>query len=390
MCAFIIGRKLHPFSALSTGRARFGPGALPCPVFKRSSSASARPFAKKAVRPCRVSGRSPTSCPKSSRAAFDYAHRKLPGPDLRVALADCAAVETNEFERRIGELISELATTHSVPKRELADYLRGVPAHRAPGLRRPSDPHGRTRRKNSLSTRRKSSRFSCRRGFRGSSPATSPRASTAGRSPSCAASASAPRCGSAEDPAQGRVTPRPRSSSSSTPRSRDRVKASTGLFSKVFELNAVAGVLPLRSVYLESDPPCLESPFVYGYDLAGLLFEWKWRYDSAEAGGGAEADSPAGGDRRRGARAGRRPPRPEAVSNVLLRPTEGGKFTMWVADFGWGQIQSVRSLELARVGPRGEQQRLASRGRRHRPLRLAAADRRRSRRPPPTTSTPSA
>ncbi len=49
-------------------------------------------------------------------------------------------------------------------------------------------------------------------------------------------------------------------------------------------------------------------------------------------------------------------------SNVLLHPTEGGKFTMWVTDFGLGQIESVRALELAKTGPRGEQQRLAQRG----------------------------
>src|SRR5215212_4675583 len=65
--------------------------------------------------------------PDVARAAFEYAQRKLPGPDFRTALADCAAVDANEFERRLGELISELATTHAVPKAELADYLRALP-----------------------------------------------------------------------------------------------------------------------------------------------------------------------------------------------------------------------------------------------------------------------
>ena len=41
--------------------------------------------------------------PEVARAAFDYAHKKLPGTDLRAALADCAAVEPEEFERRVGE-----------------------------------------------------------------------------------------------------------------------------------------------------------------------------------------------------------------------------------------------------------------------------------------------
>jgi formylglycine-generating enzyme required for sulfatase activity len=49
-------------------------------------------------------------------------------------------------------------------------------------------------------------------------------------------------------------------------------------------------------------------------------------------------------------------------TNVLLHPTEGGKFTLWIADYGWGQLESVRSLDLAKTGPRGDQQRLVARG----------------------------
>src|SRR5436305_2902591 len=65
--------------------------------------------------------------PDVARSAFEYAHRKLPGADFRTAIADCAAVDATEFERRVGELIAELATTHAVPKAELADYLRALP-----------------------------------------------------------------------------------------------------------------------------------------------------------------------------------------------------------------------------------------------------------------------
>ena len=66
--------------------------------------------------------------PEVVRAVFDSAYRKLPGPDLRLALADCAAVEPREFERRVGELISELGQTHAVPKAEMATYLGAFPA----------------------------------------------------------------------------------------------------------------------------------------------------------------------------------------------------------------------------------------------------------------------
>jgi formylglycine-generating enzyme required for sulfatase activity len=55
-------------------------------------------------------------------------------------------------------------------------------------------------------------------------------------------------------------------------------------------------------------------------------------------------------------------------SNVRVHPTEGGKFTLWVSDFGWGQISSARSLQLSRNStPRGEQLWLTLRGA-HSPL----------------------
>jgi serine/threonine protein kinase len=164
------------------------------------------------------------------------------------------------------------------------------------------------------------------------------------------------------------------------PESRDRVKAGTELFTKVFELNHVAGILPLHSVFLESDPPCLESPFVYGYDLTGLMFEWKWRYNTPKPEAALKlvrrlAAILASAHQKNMVHRDLKP------SNVLVHPTEGGKFTMWVTDFGWGQIESVRSLELARGG------RTAGPPLRCTPRR---SRRRRSRRPQPTTSTRSA
>src|SRR6185503_13169663 len=136
------------------------------------------------------------------------------------------------------------------------------------------------------------------------------------------------------------------------------VKGGTALFTQVFDLNEVPGVLPLRGVYQDTDPPCLEAPFVHGYDLAGLMFEWKWRYDSAKPEAALKLVRRLASIVAKAHEKGivHRDLKP---SNVLLHPTEGGKFTMWVSDFGWGQIESVRALELAKTGPRGEQQRLA-------------------------------
>ncbi len=146
------------------------------------------------------------------------------------------------------------------------------------------------------------------------------------------------------------------------PETEDRVRKGTELFTQVFDIHSVQGVLPLRSVYLESKPPCLDSPFVYGYDLAGLMLEWRWRYDHAKPEASLKLIRRLTAIVAEAHNAGviHRDLKP---SNVLLHPTDGGKkFTMWVTDFGWGQIESVRSLELAKLAPRGEQVRLAQRG----------------------------
>src|SRR5580700_7339964 len=66
--------------------------------------------------------------PEIARGTYDYATRKLPGADLRLALADCAAVEAREYERRVGELISEIAQTHAIPKAEFIGYMSALPA----------------------------------------------------------------------------------------------------------------------------------------------------------------------------------------------------------------------------------------------------------------------
>lgn len=298
--------------------------------------------------------------PDVARAAFDYAHKKLPGGDLRAAIADCAAIEPDEFARRVGELIVELATTHAVPKAELADYLRALPVTVRQILRRPSDPDGKTAPEKL--TLYKPEEFGV------FLPPRAPRFKPGDKPPGLDNWVLTDLRGlgqnsevwRGEDPEQPELSPAALKFVIDA-ESRDRVKASTELFTQVFDLNEVAGVLPLRSVYLETDPPCLEAPFVYGYDLAGLMFDWKWRYDSAKPEAALKLIRRLASIIAKAQDKGivHRDLKP---SNVLLHPTDGGKFTMWVTDFGWGQIESVRALELAKGGPRGEQQRLAQRG----------------------------
>ncbi|HEY1190490.1 MAG TPA: hypothetical protein VGE74_22850, partial [Gemmata sp.] len=298
--------------------------------------------------------------PDLAKTAFDYAHKKLTGDDLRTALADCAAVDPHEYERRLGELIAELSTTHAVPKTELADYLRALPVVIRQHLRRPSDPDGRTLPDHY--TLAKVEEFAALLPprvpkFR---PGDKPNGLDNWTLVELRGLGQNSEVWRGEDPDQPENSPAALKFVTD-PEASERVKTGTELFTRVFELNDENGILPLRSVYQETDPPCLETPFVYGYDLAGLMFEWRWRFASAKPEASLKlirrlvslvAKAQARGIVHRDLK----------PSNVLLHPTDGGKFTMWVSDYGWGQIESVRALELARSGPKGEQQRLAFRG----------------------------
>jgi formylglycine-generating enzyme required for sulfatase activity len=298
--------------------------------------------------------------PDAAKAAFEYAHKKLPGADLRAAVSDCAAVDGTEYERRIGELIAELATTHAVPKAELADYLRAFPVTMRQVLRRPSDPEGKTVPEQFVLNKPEDLAVFLPPRIPRFRPGDKPAKLDGWALTELRGLGQNTEVWRGEDAAQPDLGAAALKFVTD-PEATDRIKTGTALFTQVFELNDVAGVLPLRSVYLDSDPPCIEAPFVQGYDLAGLMFEWKWRYDSAKPEAALKlvrrlATIVAQAHEKGLVHRDLKP------SNVLLHPTEGGKFTMWVSDFGWGQIASVRALELAKGGPRGEQQRLAGRG----------------------------
>jgi formylglycine-generating enzyme required for sulfatase activity len=295
--------------------------------------------------------------PEIARGTYEYASRKLPGAELRHALADCAAVESTEYERRIGELISDIAQTHAVPKAEFTDYMRALPTMVRQALRRPTDPDGRTAsEKLTFYKPEEISPFL---------PPRLPRFRPGDRLDNWTLTElrGMGQCSEvwrAEDPKQGEHSPTALKFVTDSEVQKP-VKESSALFTKVFDLNSIPGILPLRSVYLESDPPCLESPYVYGYDLAGLLFDWKWRYDTAKPEAALKlikrlASIVAEAHNKGMVHRDLKP------TNVLFHPTVGGKFTLWITDFGWGQIDSIRCLDLAKSGPRGEQQRLAARG----------------------------
>ncbi len=117
------------------------------------------------------------------------------------------------------------------------------------------------------------------------------------------------------------------------------------LFRLILSVPPTSGLVPLRSVYLLADPPCFESAFVTGYDVGGLIRDWRWRNEAPKpeqtaaivkrvakiVGGLHQYDPPI-------VHRGLKP------ANILLHPTAEGKVTIWVSDLGWSEISSRLAL----------------------------------------------
>ena len=144
------------------------------------------------------------------------------------------------------------------------------------------------------------------------------------------------------------------------PEARESFDQHEALFQRILDLEPSNGLVHLRAVYLLGDPPCLESAFVSGYDLTGLMHDWRLRSERAKPDQAAliikriarvvgqlhQLDPPI-------VHRGLKP------SNILLHPTAEGKVTVWVSDIGWGQISS--DIAIKRIGP-VEARRQARRG----------------------------
>jgi formylglycine-generating enzyme required for sulfatase activity len=120
------------------------------------------------------------------------------------------------------------------------------------------------------------------------------------------------------------------------------------LFTRTFELTGQSGIVPLRTVYPDPKLVLLEFGYAPGYDLAGVMFDWRLRWgrpmpDPAASLVRRLADVVAKAHARRFVHRGLKP------SNAVLLPADGGRFTLWVTDFGWGQIAAA----LARTQPDG-------------------------------------
>lgn len=300
--------------------------------------------------------------PEVARAAFEYGKREFVGDELRSALGLVASADPADFAEALGAALERLEMIRPLPyKNDLGAYLGLIPQTAQQVLRRPSDPVG-----HSLPDGFKLDRAEDLIAFLPPRlPQFHPAANPAGLDDwELSDLIGMGECGevwSANDDAQADLSPGAFKFATDSAAA-ESVIANPDLFLKVFELNDIPGIVPLRSVYLECERPCLESAYVYGYDLTALINEWQWRFTTAkpeaalklvrrlaEIVGKAHAKGIVHRDLK--------------PSNVLLHPSEGGKFTIWLTDFGWGQIAAARSAELARGGTsRPEQARLAARG----------------------------
>ncbi|MGL6073056.1 MAG: SUMF1/EgtB/PvdO family nonheme iron enzyme [Fimbriiglobus sp.] len=300
--------------------------------------------------------------PEVAKASLDHAHRHLTTEDLRGSIGALAALTPAEYEDRLTRLLKHLDRVQSVPfASALRQYLTGWPAMVRQVLRRPSDPVGHTPPEGLQFYKPDDILLFL--------PARLPKLRSGYTDPKLEdwTLTEFQGIGECSEVWMGNSPSQPELSPAALKFITDRHAAAQlrdrqDLLVKVFELNEVRGVVPLRGVYLDSQLPCLDVGYVYGYDMTGLIHEWSWRYEAPRPDAATRiirrVAEIVGEAHKRGI-----VHRDLKPSNILFHPREAGKFTVWVTDFGWGQIVALRSIELGHGGtPKGEQHRLELRG----------------------------
>lgn len=304
--------------------------------------------------------------PDVAKAALDHLHKEFPTPELRTAIGEMVCMLPAVYRERVVKTVEGLSRVQAVPFRaELTDYLTHLPIVSKRFLMRPSDPSGTTVPENI--------KFFKAEELLPFLPPHRPKLQ-AGHEPSGLDNWKLRELLGVGETAETWIAEDPGSHGTRTAikfavdeESRSAVIEQQHLFHEVFKLADEPGVVPLTSVFLDTDPPAIESKYVSGYDLASLIWDWRWQYDSPKPEAALKlmrrlcdivAHAHAKGVIHRDLK----------PSNIRLHPTDGGKFTMWLTDFGWSQISSARSLCLSRSNtPRGEQLWLAYHGA-HTPL----------------------
>jgi formylglycine-generating enzyme required for sulfatase activity len=305
--------------------------------------------------------------PDVAKSALDFMHKSMVTEEIRQALAMTVTCPAWDYDETLTKVVDGIAKVQALPFREkLVSYLSTLPVSVRQVLRRPSDPDGRTT-PDKLEF------------YKGDEllpflPPRIPRFKPGDRLAGIeewelGVLRGLGECSEVWEAFHDEHTEVPSVALKFAidPETVERVRASRSLFEQVFALNETHGIVPLRSIFFDTDPPCFEYGYVSGYDLTSLINDWNWRYDTPKPEAALKiirriTDIVAKAHARKIVHRDLKP------SNVLLHPTHDGKFTIWITDYGWGQIESARSLELARGGtPRGEQLRLSYRGA-HTPL----------------------
>ena len=126
------------------------------------------------------------------------------------------------------------------------------------------------------------------------------------------------------------------------PKSRDAFQRHIPHLKQVLDLEVINGLIPLRSAFVLTSPPCLEYVHLPGYDLSNVMHDARWKNDRPrpeQAALIAERVARIVGKLHR-----LNPPivhRGLKPSNVLLCPTNEGRVSIWVSDIGWGQITAA-------------------------------------------------
>lgn len=128
-------------------------------------------------------------------------------------------------------------------------------------------------------------------------------------------------------------------------KARDTFHRQLAHIQRVLDLDVIQGLIPLRSAFILSDPPCLEYVHMPGYDLANLMNYQRWKGDRPRSEQAAmiirRVARTMGNLHRLNPPIVHRGLRP---SNILLSPTDTGGVSVWVSDIGWGQITSSLSV----------------------------------------------
>ena len=217
-----------------------------------------------------------------AKAALDYSHKELSSDHLKMALAELTTLDSEDYQARLSKLVDGLARINSIPfRKEVIDYLTPMPGLVRRFLTRPSDPDGVTVPAGLQIYKPEDLLLFLPPHLAQLRPGQEPKGLENWKLSELLGFGETSETWLAYDPGDDDVAPVALKFAIE-----DETIASVHehqqVFVDVFALAGESGIVPLHSVFLESTPPALEYAYLTGYDLASLIWDWKWLYDSAK------------------------------------------------------------------------------------------------------------